>query len=98
MYPQRAAVNDIILFNAQIGELIRNYNQLLNKRVSITGYLGSGNIKMGNPFDRQDETIEFKQVFYVTNIIGWDYICGDATNDEEEVVTTDVYLWVRASQ
>jgi len=99
MYPWRAAtVNGVVLFNPLTNDLLRNYNELLGERVSITGYPGRGSIKMRNPFDKQEEVINFKRVFYVTNIIGWDYICGDSTNEEGEVVTPDVHFWYPASK
>ncbi len=95
MYPWMAAtINNSVLFNAHTGELIRNYNKMLNKKLSITGYPGVGRIQMKNPFDRQEKIIEFKNAFYVSNIVGWDYVYGDSTNEEGEVISSDIHFWV----
>lgn len=97
MLPWTAAkVGGRILFNPATGKLIENYGDMLGRTVKISGYPGSGRIKMVFFLDKSEQTIEFPKAFYVHRIEGWINVCGYPVNgDTGTVGKVLTYFWIK---
>ncbi len=96
MFPWRAAVVDgKYLFNPETGDMIYNYDELIEKFVTVNGYPGTGRIIMSAPFKPDEsETITFDNAFYVCEIVGWKNIYCNVIDSDTGVVTgTNIPFW-----
>lgn len=95
MYPWYApAVNGKVLFNAKTKELLQNF-EAEGKNVTIKGYSSSqGYISMRDPIDSMPAMVSIRDVFYVTEIIGWTPYSGIALRDDGEINTKRTHFWL----
>lgn len=95
MYPwQAAAVNGKVLFNAQSQKLLQNF-RAEGENVTIKGYSSKqGYIPMRDPIDSMPAMVEIRDVFYVTEIIGWTPYSGIALRSDGELNNKRTYFWL----
>jgi len=93
-----ATVDDRALFNPATKGLIENYDEMVGKRVEITGYPGSGEIKVQYFLDKTDKPVSFPNAFYVHQIAGWTNVSGYAVQEDTgKVSDTPTFFWIRES-
>ena len=91
-----ATVGDKALFNPVTKDLIHNYSGMAGKRVEITGYAGSGEIKVQYFLDKTMKTVPFPKAFYIHRIAGWTNVCGYAVQEDTGKVSDKLtYFWVK---
>lgn len=95
MYPWMApSVKGHVLFNASGGNLLTNF-AAEGKSVKIKGYRSkSANISMRDPIDRMPVMVEIKNVFYVTEIVGWKPYSGIALSSEGNLNNSRTRFWL----
>lgn len=96
MYPWFAAVvGGKTLFAADTKDLIDGYENLLGKNVQITGYAAAGQITFSGSSWRPDQTIDFPEAFFVSEIKGWLNVCGRAVNVDTGAASKALtYFWI----
>jgi len=80
MFPWRAiTVRDYVLFDASTGKAIYNFDEMIGKSITATGYVGSGNISEQAFYNKSVILSQnFTKVLYVTEVKYWQNICCDA--------------------
>ncbi len=91
-----ATIGGRALFNPVAGGLIQNYDAMVGKTVTVTGYPGTGEIKVQYFLDKTEKTVPFPKAFYVHEIVGWTSVCGYAVQEDTgKVSETPTWFWVR---
>ena len=95
MHPWFAAsVNGRALFNARTKELLKNF-EAEGKKVTVRGYSSEqGEIAMRDPIDKMPVLISIRDVFYVTEIVGWTPYNGLALSSEGELNSSRTHFWL----
>ncbi len=95
MHPWRAyAVDGYVLFNAETGSFIKNFDAL-GDNVTLKGYYETGSIIMRDPFDKMPVIIELDRAFFVTEIIGWEYYTGRPMNNYGRLGDKRIGFWLK---
>ncbi|TDO91287.1 uncharacterized protein DUF2330 [Halanaerobium saccharolyticum] len=96
MYPWIAAsVKGKVLFNASTRALLNNF-AAEGENVIIKGYSSDqGQIGMRDPIDKMPVLVGIRDVFYVTEIVGWTPYTGIALSGEGELNNTRTRFWLK---
>lgn len=96
MYPWFAAsINGKALFNARTKELLKNF-EAEGQKITVRGYSSEqGNIAMRDPIDKMPVLIDIRDVFYVTEIVGWTRYNGLALSSDGELNSTRTHFWLK---
>ncbi|MGM0500554.1 MAG: DUF2330 domain-containing protein [Bacillota bacterium] len=95
MYPWYSpAVNGKVLFNAKTKGLLQNF-RAEGEDITVKGYSSKqGYITMRDPIDSMPAMVEIRDVFYVTEIIGWTPYSGIALRNDGELNNKRTYFWL----
>ena len=95
MYPWIASsINGKVLFNARTKQLLNNF-AAEGENVILKGYSSAqGQIAMRDPIDKMPVMIDIKNVFYVTEIVGWTPYTGIALSSEAELNNSRTRFWL----
>ncbi|MFH1290563.1 MAG: hypothetical protein ABIH92_04085, partial [Nanoarchaeota archaeon] len=72
-----AKIGEIYLFDSNTGKLLKEFREMIGEEITVKGYLVEGEIIVDGVL------VETVDAIYVTEIVGWQNVCGDSPNSEE---------------
>jgi len=96
MHPWLAlSINGKALFNARTNKIITNFDAE-GQEITVKGYSSrEGHIAMRDPIDKMPVLISIRDVFYVTEIVGWTPYNGIAVSSDGKLNDERTHFWLK---